>query len=597
MLQSELAQLELLAEVDALVDAMTEWSQSAPPWDPARTCRALVRRLGQRAETIRTRLGVPLVVATMGGSGTGKSALVNAILGDNIVPTGRVRPTTRRPILICRPDLSPPMLGIPPEIVELIPCSLAPLADLVLIDCPDPDTSEGLEPASSSLARLRQILPLCDVLLVTATQQKYRSARVADELADAAAGAHLVFVQTHADVDPDIRDDWRQVLGDRYAGGHIFVVDSLAALADAQAGREPQGEFAGLTDLLTRRLAGTAAGRIRRANLLDLTDQALVLCRQRLDQALPAVERLRSAIHSQRGVLAAHLAGQMREGLLRSRRQWESRLVAQIVSRWGFSPFALLLRVYQGLGGLLSGALLLRARTPAQVALWGAVEAGRVFHRRRADAAAGQFAAQCWEPADLRAAALVLEGYAAEAGLPRQSAAAETVTAEAAEAARAFAAQAAAQLESLLGRLADRHSGWFTRGRYELLLLAALGLLLFRLGKNFFYDSWIGPHPVAAHGVDFYLVAAFWMGLWCLALLWAFTSRLRRGLRRHVGGLAEDLSDEQSAAGAFALLESDCRRAAQFRQDLEQLQRHVSALQARLTLPDELLSRRKAGRE
>ena len=62
------------------------------------------------------------------------------------------------------------------------------------------------------MARLRAILPKCDVLLVTATQQKYRSARVADELAAAARGAHVVFVQTHADLDDDIRDDWRQVL-------------------------------------------------------------------------------------------------------------------------------------------------------------------------------------------------------------------------------------------------------------------------------------------------------------------------------------------------------------------------------------------------
>ena len=50
------------------------------------------------------------------------------------------------------------------------------------------------------------------MLLVTATQQKYRSARVADELAAAARGTRLVFVQTHADTDDDIREDWRAVL-------------------------------------------------------------------------------------------------------------------------------------------------------------------------------------------------------------------------------------------------------------------------------------------------------------------------------------------------------------------------------------------------
>src|SRR5271155_1122808 len=50
----------------------------------------------------------------------------------------------------------------------------------------------------------------------TTTQQKYRSARVAEELAAAAPGARLVFVQTHADQDADIRNDWRQTLDPRY---------------------------------------------------------------------------------------------------------------------------------------------------------------------------------------------------------------------------------------------------------------------------------------------------------------------------------------------------------------------------------------------
>ena len=141
---------------------------------------------------------------------------------------------------------------------------------------------------------------------MVATQQKYRSARVADELAAAAPGARLVFVQTHSDHDADIRDDWRHCLktanvgqisnlplddmslrGEQtasptgqhgalsHAYGHLFFVDSLAALADAQQGRAPRGEFAALIDLLTRQFAGDAAARIRRANFLDLAAEAL----------------------------------------------------------------------------------------------------------------------------------------------------------------------------------------------------------------------------------------------------------------------------------------------------------------------------------
>ena len=226
--------LELLAEIDTLVERLKGWADGAPAWEPADVCRALVRRLVERTTALRVRLEAPLVVATLGGTGTGKSALVNALLGAEVVRTGRSRPTTMRPTLICRSDLTPEMLGIEPASVDLIQRDLPELAELVLIDCPDPDTTEDAQSRATNLARLRRILPHCDVLLVATTQQKYRSARVADELATAAAGARLVFVQTHADVDEDIRDDWRKSLERHYSPGRIFLVDSPAALAAAQ---------------------------------------------------------------------------------------------------------------------------------------------------------------------------------------------------------------------------------------------------------------------------------------------------------------------------------------------------------------------------
>ncbi|KKL53842.1 hypothetical protein LCGC14_2271390, partial [marine sediment metagenome] len=211
--------------------------------------------------------------------------------------------------------------------------------------------------ALTNLARLRQILPHCDVLLVTTTQQKYRSARVADELAAAASGARLVFVQTHADVDEDIREDWTDVLGKQYATGHVFLVDLLEVLADALGRLAPRGEFAGLVDLLTRQLAGKAAARIRRANFLDLVEETLASCRTRIEAQMASVGQVGEAVQEQRSVLAARLADQMRSELLTSRRQWENRLLGQVASRWGLSPFSLVLRVFQGLGSLLAARL------------------------------------------------------------------------------------------------------------------------------------------------------------------------------------------------------------------------------------------------
>lgn len=598
-----LAHLQLLAEVDALVAELHNWAEHAPEWPAARGCKALVNRLSDRLDTLRIRLDAPLVVATLGGTGTGKSTLVNALVGGEVTTAGRQRPTTRRPTLVCRPDISPDMLGIDPHAVELVHRDVPALRDLVIVDCPDPDTTEDAQASGTNLDRLRHLLPHCDVLLVAGTQQKYRSARVTDELAAAAPGARLVFVQTHADEDEDIRADWRRQLSAEYAVGEMFFVDSLQALADARAGLAPRGEFARLQDFLSRELSGAAGTRIRRANFLDLVRQTLALCGQRIDAALPPVERLQEALVAERTRLSQMLACNMRDELLASRRQWESRVLGEIVSRWGLSPFSLVLRTWQGLGGLLASAALWRARTPAQMALWGAVEGGRAWQRRRlerhADDATARAVAWSWDEGELRTAAVALDGYAAEAGLPREELRPEALSRQAADAGGAFVAATAAELQSLIGRLADRHVGWFTRFRYEAALLLLVGLLLYRLARNFFWDSWLAAElgfresPAAVLGTDFFLPALFWLLLWCGLLVWAFTSRLRRGLRGEVNQLAEHWM-HAAPAGLFSQLESRCQQVHQFRTDQQRLQTDIDRLTRQVAQPEPRLGQRIA---
>jgi hypothetical protein len=593
--------LELLAEVDALTAELLAWADQAPDWPAARQSQALVRRLAQRSNSMRIRLEAPLVVATLGGTGTGKSSLVNALVGSEVTTAGHLRPTTRKPVLICHPRITPAQLEIDRDKVELVQRDLPALNDLVLLDCPDPDSTEDASPGSN-LAMLRDLLPHCDVLLVTATQQKYDSARVVQELVSAAPGTRLVFVQTHADSDEDIREDWRRVLAADFSTGQMFFVDSLAALADARAGLQPRGEFGRLVDFLTRELAGAAAKRIRRANFLDLVESTLASCREQVDAGLPAIEQLEAGLMVQRQRLAQRLSGQMRSELLTSRRPWENRLLGEVASAWGFSPFSCLLRMYQGLGGLLSGAALWRARNPAQMALWGVWETGRRWHRgrqtRQADSAASRAVTFSWEEAELRTAAMIVEGYATEAGLKRDETQPAVVEREAAQAGATFVRQAAADVQTLLSRLARRHTGWFTRWRYELLLLAMLGVLLYRFGKNFFYDSWLAVElgfanvPHEPLGTDFLVSAGVVLLAWCGLLLWAFTLRLRRGLATAIDALAEQWNSPRVAASLFAGFENQCRQIKHFREDLERLQTTTAGLQKRLAEPEPRLGHR-----
>ncbi len=313
-----------------------------------------------------------------------------------------------------------------------------------------------------------------------------------------------------------------------------------------------------------------------------MTADTLDACRARIDEAMPSVREVQTAIDLQRARLAGQLAGEMQAELLTARRQWESRLLAQTVSRWGLSPFSLVLRVYQGIGGLLAGALLYRARTPAQVALWGALEGMRTWHRHRQTQRAKQgierASAGGFDPAELRQATIIVDGYVAEAGLDRGEAEWETVAAESETAAGAFVARVSAELESVVARLARRRAGWFTRCGYEFLLAVMLGLLLYRLGKNFFYDSWLAAHPLPVYGLEFYVSAGFWLVLWCLLLLWAFCRRLRRGLRGEIVQLAAAWQDDWAAAGLFARVEADCDGVKRFSEELAAIRREVDQL-------------------
>lgn len=605
MSNPQLERLELRAEIDALLARLRRWADSARQWQAAEVCARMVQRLLERAESILARLEAPLVVATLGGTGTGKSALVNAIVGEEVVPVGRHRPTTNRPVLVCRPGLAVESLGIDPQCVDVVRRDLPALADVVLIDCPDPDTTEQgeelsrtgaaaprwYEPpatgsqdgadAQSNLSRLRAILPHCDVLLVTATQQKYRSGCVSEELAAAAAGARMVFVQTHAALDDDIRPDWQQLLQRDYSVERIFRVDSLAALEAARNGRQPESDFAELRNLLLHELSRTAAVRIRRANLLDLLAEVLARCQSRLEAPRAALDRLKQALAEQRQQLLGKALRQINADLLANRRLLESSLLDSAVSRWGLSPFSLVLRVYQNLGNLLSGALLWRMRTPAQMVLWGVMEGARRLRGwlEQHQAQDGMVIAAAWcDEAAVSRSSLILEGYAEEAGLPTDCLSPQVTQREAAEAIQTVAQTLGQQVRHALDRLAQRRCRFVFRAPFEMLTVGMIVLVLARLAKNFFYDSWLAEQTTPIYGLQIYLLAGFWLVLWCVLLVWAFTWWLRLGLRRTINRLAADWQASEAGQKLFADLEKHCRQAQELTAELDHLAEQVAEL-------------------
>lgn len=441
-----------------------------------------------------------------------------------------------------------------------------------LIDCPDPDTSEG-PAAGSNLAILREIVPHCDVLIYTSTQQKYKNARVIDELADVASGCRLVFVQTHADLDADIREDWKTFLSSAYEVPEMFFIDSGKAMAELRAQQKPSGDFARLLDLLSSELGAAKRVEIRRANLIDLLQEALTACRADYDAGMPHIEALIETLDQQRMQIKDTLTKQLCDELLMNRTLWERRLLSSVTDMWGFSPFSAVLKLYNGLGAFIASFTFFRARTSAQMALIGAVQGARWMKSRAKENAAESTLERLStfgiSDQQLQECRLVISGHIHSAGIDYAMAEDRRdltdLRKRAASLEDEFLGDASRVIDDVIEKLAAASSHWWTRCRYELLFLAYVVFLLGRVGYNFFWESFLAPIFAAAATpepllkVDFYIPALLFLLIWSLLLVCMFTWKLRRGLTQRVHEFAQQMAESRLIHGLFPNLEATCR--------------------------------------
>ena len=571
-LTPELQQLAILAEIDDLVLRVRRWHNDASAWGPARKARSLVSKILDRVTSLRIRLESPLVVATFGGTGTGKSTLVNALIGQEASESGRQRPTTTMPILLVHPDIETTALGLDLSQFQVKKIDAPVLRDLIIIDCPDPDTSEAAE-SGSNLARLRSILPHCDVLLYVSTQQKYRSARIAEELADAAAGCRLVFVQTHAEQDSDVRDDWRKSLASGYQVPDMFFVDSRRAFAEQTQGQRPSGDFGRLLKLLTNQLGTSRRVAIRRANLIDLLEEAFTVCRTDYDCELPEIRKLQEILDQQRTKLRDTLTHQLRDELLVNRNLWERRLLSAVTNIWGFSPFSAVLRLYNGLGAFIASFSLFRARSSAQMALIGAVQGARWLKSRveeqGADLSLERLASFSITDQQLQESRMIVSGYVHAAGIDSEEFSnrrdLQQLRRQAATVESQFLGDARRGIDELIEQLAEQNCSAMTRYRYEFLWLLYVVFMIGRIGHNFFWSSFLAPivgkadHAEPLLTVDFYIPAMIFLCMWSAMLVLSYTWRLRRGLSTEIHKLAQSMVETRISEGLFPAVDHVCQ--------------------------------------
>lgn len=165
-----------------------------------------------RAAAVRARhghLGQTMVIALVGGTGSGKSSLLNALAGAPISEAGAVRPTTTEPLAWLPVDAEPSLpqlldrLGIERRVEQSRFPGLA-VVDLTDIDSIAPDHRR----------RVEELLPEVDALIWVLDPVKYRDVTLHEEfvapLADSAE--QFLFVLNKVDLLDDAQ--LRSVLED-----------------------------------------------------------------------------------------------------------------------------------------------------------------------------------------------------------------------------------------------------------------------------------------------------------------------------------------------------------------------------------------------
>jgi energy-coupling factor transporter ATP-binding protein EcfA2 len=109
-----------------------------------------------------------LVIMLMGGTGVGKSSLLNALAGGSIAQASFTRPTTRDPVVYYHESVRPDRLDPVLRHCRLAQHDRAALAHKIIVDTPDLDSND-----LANRDKLKELLPVADIVLYVGSQEKY----------------------------------------------------------------------------------------------------------------------------------------------------------------------------------------------------------------------------------------------------------------------------------------------------------------------------------------------------------------------------------------------------------------------------------------
>ena len=131
------------------------------------TLEGMANDLVRQAEALEAERPL-LVVMLMGGTGVGKSTLLNALAGGAVAQASFQRPTTRDPVVYYHESVKPENFDPLLRTCRLASHDRPALQHKILVDTPDLDSN-----ATIHREIVRQMLPVADVVLYVGSQEKY----------------------------------------------------------------------------------------------------------------------------------------------------------------------------------------------------------------------------------------------------------------------------------------------------------------------------------------------------------------------------------------------------------------------------------------
>jgi hypothetical protein len=241
----------MIPDLDAAVDIL----DSAVARAAGLVDRGLVEDAAVRTRMVRQRagfLGETVVAALAGGTGSGKSSLLNALADAKVAPTGPLRPTTDEPLALLPANPEPGLVRLLDDLGIEQRVEQESMSLMAVIDLPDFDSVDP-----GHVLSVQRLVPRVDAVIWVLDPEKYADAAVHKTwLAPLARySATFLFVLNQVDRLPvSARDEVVADLCERLAADGIEEPVVLTTAADPATG-PPEG-IDELRRLLDDRVAG-----------------------------------------------------------------------------------------------------------------------------------------------------------------------------------------------------------------------------------------------------------------------------------------------------------------------------------------------------